>query len=215
MSIANFLSGTKTLDRKKSDYNGELTVVRDIAWGTYIKAGGLPQSGGLARKIWEKPLKKITNYQLLISNILILGFGGGGVVEIMRKNWPKAKITGVDIDPVIVDLGKKYIGWDEKGVNVLIKDAWEFVNKSYELHKYNLILVDTYNGSTFPAKFAKTEFVRKLKKILDREGVVIFNRLYGAHDRGQADEFGEILDKEFTQVERLYPVANIMFVCRE
>ncbi len=215
MSIANFLSGTKILDKRESRYNGELTVIRDIAWGTYIKAGGLPQSGGLARKIWEKPLKQISNYQLPISNILILGLGGGGIIELLKKYWPDARITGVDIDQNIVELGKKYIKWDEEKVYIVIEDAQTFLDTKTKTSKskYDLIIVDTYNGSTFPAKFTKLRFIQTLKVVMSKKGKVIINRLYGSVDRDQASKFGEMLETEFDSVERLYPVANIMFIC--
>ncbi|MFC1649784.1 spermidine synthase [Patescibacteria group bacterium] len=220
MSVTDLLSGFRIIDRKQSKYSGELTVVKDVAWGTYIKAGGLPQSGGLARKIWKKPLERVKNYDLRVEKILILGFGGGGMVGLIKKHWPDSRITGVDIDPAIVELGRKYIKWDSNNVEVAIEDGEKFVNNiTTQQHplpntnKYDLVLVDTYYGATFPEKFKKAGFTRRVKKVLNKNGVAVFNRLYGSEDRVRADKFGRMLEKNFKSVESLQPVANIMFIC--
>ena len=69
--LFDFLTGTKILEEVDSPINGRLTVVQDLAWGVYIKAGGLTQSGGVAKKVWETTLKRIKNQELF-------DFGVGG-----------------------------------------------------------------------------------------------------------------------------------------
>ena len=54
-----FLTGIKILEEVESLINGKLAVVRDLAWGTYIKGGGLTQSGGVAEKVWKTSLKEV------------------------------------------------------------------------------------------------------------------------------------------------------------
>lgn len=206
----NILAGQVTLEERVSDYNGPLTVVGDIFYGTYIKGGGLPQSGGLAEIIWRNTLNKITSSKKQVTDALILGLGGGGIAKILRKNYPEIKITGVDIDPVIVDLGKKYLKLDEQNVDIKIQDVNEFKTTK----KYDLVCVDTYQGDQFPEEFATEEFAKKVKSFLHKDGIAIFNRLYGPEDRKIALEHEKVLEKVFASVERNYPEANIMFVCK-
>jgi len=205
----NILEGRIAVEKRKSKFNGELTVVKDIFYGTYIMGGGLPQSGGLAEIIWKNTLSKIKKTNSDIKSCLILGLGGGGIAKIARKNWPEVKITGVDIDPVIVELGKKYLKLGKQNVEIKIQD----VNKFKTSKKYDLVCVDTYQGDQFPKEFATVEFAKKVKKLLSKNGVAVFNRLYGPEDRRIAHEHEKKLEKVFASVERNYPEANVMFVC--
>lgn len=211
MRNTNLLSGRLVLVRVSSKINGELTVVRDLAYGTYIRGGGLPQSGGLAEIIWKSTLSRIRNSQFAINNCLIVGLGGGSIAKLIRKNWPEAKITGVDIDPIIVELGKKYMNLDESSVEIHIQDAEDFIKKQNQ--KYDLICFDTYVQQDFPKKFESVYFIDQVKALLSKGGVAIFNRLYGPRERDLAVKFEKVLQKVFSKVERLYPEANIMFVC--
>lgn len=214
MSISNLLEGRVEIARVHSDINGELTVIRDLTYGTYIRGGGLPQSGGLAEIIWKSTLSKITNSKLLITNCLIVGLGGGSIAKLVRKNWPQAKITGVDIDPVIIELGKKYMKLEKQDVNIIIGDAYRLIaNDQLPMTNFDLICFDTYVQQDFPKKFESVQLIKQVKKLLSRDGVAVFNRLYGPKERDSAVKFEKVLMKVFDKVERLYPEANIMFVC--
>lgn len=194
--------GTKILEEKESKFNGKLRVVRTWGMGTYIQAGGLTQSGGIVESIWKSTLVKVKKLQPEIKNVLILGLGGGTVAKLIKKNWKDAKITGVDIDPVIVGLGKKYLGLKESEVDIKIQDAGRGVKGSFDL-----VIVDLYQGDKFPKKFGDELFLKRLAK----SKLVVFNRLYFKEKKNEAEEFGEKLKKFFKKVDRYYPEANIMF----
>lgn len=196
--------GTKILEEQKSKYNGDLKVVRSLGLGTYIQSDGLTQSGGIVESIWKSTLRKIKSAKTQINDCLILGLGGGTVVKLIRKYWPEANITGVDIDPVIVELGKKYLGLNESDVDIKIGDASKFTKE-----KYDLVIVDLYNGYNFPKKFEDDYFLKSLTK----NNLVIINRLYFGDKRPLAVKFGLKLQKIFKGVEYYYPEANLMFLC--
>jgi spermidine synthase len=207
--IANFLGGVRILEERQSRVNGKLTVVRDFAWGTYIQVKGLTQSGGVVKTVWQFTLKKLSQEE--IQNCLILGLGGGTNAKLVRKFWSKAEITGIEINPLFIELGRKYLGLDKTKVKIKIRDAFDFVKKDKQ--KYDLILVDTYVGDKFPEKFASEEFFRDLKKIVSPQGRIVFNRLYYGEKRPEAMKFSKRLEKAFPKVEAIYPEANVMFIC--
>ncbi len=221
--ITNFLTGTKILEERISKYNGQLTVVRDISWGTYIKsslsagkASGLTQSGGVLEMIWKQALKRISNYQLTINNCLILGLGGGSIAKLLRQTYPNIKITGVDIDPIMVELGKKYLDLDKQNINIIIQDAFEFVsNYQLRINNYELICIDLYNGDKFPEKFEDERFLKLILKLLPKGGLVVFNRLYYGEKRDEAHRFYKTLESIFTEIEIIFPEANVMYVCKK
>jgi spermidine synthase len=206
--------GTKILEERESKYNGQLKAVRSLGFGTYIQAGGLTQSGGIVESIWRSTLKKINVKKLNAKSVLILGLGGGTVAKLIKKNWPESKITGVDIDPIIIELGKKYLGLDPDGLKIIIGDALGIIqNSKFKIQKFDLIVVDLYNGDKYPEKFDTENYIHLVRSLLAREGVAIFNRLYYNDKRPQAVKFGNKLKKIFYKVEWFYPEANLMFVC--
>lgn len=212
--LTGFLSGMRILEEVESPINGKLTVIRDLTFGTYIHGGGIPQSGGLAQSIWKKPLKNVHQSPVTVHQSLILGLGGGGIAKLVRKNWPDAKITGVDIDPVIIDLGKKYMGLAKLDVDIKIQDAYEFcTNQSLVTNHYDLICVDLYIGQEYPKKFETEKFIKSINRLIGSGGVAVFNRLYYDQKRTPAVKFLKLLEKIFPKVEVVYPEANIMFIC--
>jgi len=194
--------GTKILSVRRSKFNGDLKVVRSFGLGTYIQAGGLTQSGGIVESIWKSTLKKIKSKE--IEKVLILGLGGGTVAKLTRKYWPDAEVMGIDIDPVMVELGEKYLGLGETNVKIKIQDAGKPISG-----KFDLVIVDLYQGDKFPKKFEDEKFL----KSLTRNKLVIFNRLYYGDKRPEAVKFGLKLQKIFKKVEYYYPEANLMFLC--
>lgn len=193
----------KVLEEVDSKINGKIKVVRTLGMGTYFQVDGLTQSGGIINEIWHGIFRKLKIQKTKVQNCLILGLGGGTVAKLIHKNWPEAKITGVDLDLVIVELGKKYLGLDEFPVNVRIEDASEFKSK------YDLVIVDLYIGREFPTKFTSDTFLKKLSK----NNLVIFNRLYFGDKKEEAIAFGEKLKNFFSKVKIVRPVANVLFIC--
>jgi spermidine synthase len=194
--------GTKILEEVNSKFNGNLRVVKSFGLGTYIQSDGLTQSGGVVETFWKQTLKKVQKTNPNFKNTLVLGLGGGTVTKLIRKIWPNAKITGVDIDPLIVELGRKYL--DLEADKIYIKDA-----NGFDTRGYDLVIVDLYQGDRFPEKFQKDKFLKSLSK----NKLVIFNRLYYKDKKIEAQEFGEKLKKFFKKVEYFYPVTNLMFIC--
>jgi spermidine synthase len=206
--------GTKILEERKSKINGEIKVIRALGLGTYIQAGNLTQSGGIIESMWKQTLKKVRARGLEVKRCLILGLGGGTVVKLIHKNWPNAKIVGVDIDPVIVDLGKKYLRLDISKVDVKIADAYRFTKLQALTSKtYDLVVVDLYNGDQFPKKFGSQSYIQVVRSLLAESGVAVFNRLYYKDKKIEAENFGKKLKKVFTNIEEYYPLVNLMFVC--
>jgi spermidine synthase len=196
--------GVKILEEVKSLVNGKIRVVRSLGFGTYLQAGGITQSGGVVEEIWQKTLRQVKKQKTEIKNCLILGLGGGTAAKLVRKYWPEAKITGVEIDLVMVELGRKYLGLETSRVKIIIADAFGFDSSGYDL-----VIVDVYRGDEFPKKFESEKFLWKLTK----NKLAIFNRLYYGEKRSEAIKFGERLEKIFPKVEYFYPQANLMFLC--
>jgi len=189
--------GTKILETRSSKYNGDVKVLKTWGMGTYIQCNGLTQSGGIVEQIWKSTLKKIKSNDF--NKILILGLGGGTLAKLLRKKYPSAKITGVEIDPIMIELGKKYLRLDDFNVDIKIQDA-----DSFKLKGYDLVIIDTYLGD---------KYVDLFNKDLLESKVVVFNRLFYGNKKKEALKFGKKLERLFKKVDVYYPTANLMYIC--
>lgn len=208
--------GTKILEERESKFNGHLKVSRSLGFGTYIQAEGLTQSGGIVETIWRSTIRKVKGKRLKVKNCLILGLGGGTVAKLVRKNWPEAKITGVDIDPVMIELGKKYLKLNDYKVKIIVGDVANLPNlPQFPNQKFDLIFVDLYNGEEFPEKFETENYIQLMRTVLSSRGITVFNRTYYGDKRPKAVKFGNKLKNVFAKVEWYYPEANLMFICSD
>lgn len=198
--------GTRILEERTSRYNGKIQVVRSLGFGTYVQVEGLTQSGGVVYGIWQSVFRKIKKQKLNIKNCLILGLGGGSAAKLVRKYWPEAKITGVEIDSVMVELGIRYLGLGDSRIKTIIGNAFNYPLSAV---RYDLVIVDLYCGDRFPGKFETEKFLKKLTK----NRLVLFSRLYFGEKRKEAVKFGSKLEKIFKKVEWFYPQANLMLFC--
>ena len=131
----------KVIEEANSEINGKVTVLRDMVLGTFIRVDGLTQSGSVIYDVWEQTLKEVKKLKPSVKKCLILGLGGGSAAKLVNMFWPDAKITGVDVDPVIVELGKKHMGLGKIPIEIVICDGGKFVNKEVMTTKvYDLIL---------------------------------------------------------------------------
>lgn len=202
------------VEEVESEYNGTIQVVRDFS-GVRILAGGVSQSGWLVKSVWNSALRKIKQYLPEAGDVLILGLGGGSVAGLVQNYWSKANVTGVDIDPVMVDLGRKYLGLGNVArLDVVIGDASRWVKKSAkDKCSFNLILVDLYEGGEMPKQFKTDKFIKDLVKICKKGGAITFNHLYSGGEREDAHAFEKALRGLFPTIIRVYPEANVVYVC--
>lgn len=204
--------GSKVIKTVDSKINGKVEVIKSLAFGTYITVGGLTQSGGIVYEIWKKTLRKVKRQKKEIKNCLILGLGGGSVSDLISKFWPTVKIIGVEIDPMMADLGKEFL--DLKNTNIKISDAFNYcLTAIKQKEKYDLVVVDLYVGDKFPDKFDSLKFVNLTKKILSEDGIIIFNKLYYREKRKESLDFAKKVEEVYKNVEYFYPEANLMLIC--
>lgn len=212
MKILNFLTGN-VVEKRNSPINGKIQVIK--RGGDYrLEVGGLLQSGGMVKKIWQVGLKKI-NHE--VKNCLILGLGGGTTAQLVAGKWPKAKITGIEIDPVMIDLAKKYFALDQiPNLEIIQADAFSWL-PGYIMYKryirYTQVIVDLYVGDKFPKEAEGEEFLKNLKKVLTASGTIIFNRLFWGEKKKEAKNFVKKLEKHFPKISLKRTPCNLLIFC--
>jgi len=77
--------------------------------------------------------------------VLILGLGGGSAARVARALAPRARITGVEIDPGVVRAARRWFDLDGLGVDVVRDDARRYLERTQR--RFDVILDDVFVGS--------------------------------------------------------------------
>ena len=112
-----------------------------------------------------------------MDHILLLGVAGGSVIKTLVDEIEyKGKITGVEIDPDMIQIANQYFELDKiKQLEIVIDDAFEFVLKSKE--KYDLIIIDIFEDIKMPNFLFESFFSGHVCSLLKSRGFVLFNTM--------------------------------------
>lgn len=116
-----------------------------------------------------------------ITDIAIIGLAAGTTARDAAAVFPNAVIDGIEIDPKIVEAGRKYFDMNEPNLNVIVQDGrWAIKNSA---KKYDIISVDAYRPPYIPWHMTTQEFFQTLKDHLKEDGVVVINIGRSSNDR--------------------------------
>ena len=111
-----------------------------------------------------------------VESALFIGAGAFGMPENVSRDFPDAKVDVVEIDPQVIEVGKKFFKLNEHPkVAAHAADARRFLNLAGD-QKWDLIFGDAYNGRhAIPSHLATQEFFKQIVDHLTPDGVYIMN----------------------------------------
>lgn len=149
--------------------NGELVL--DSANTNY--------SYGSLQRILRLGLKTIGFDKIIkMNHVLILGVAGGSVVKTLVDEIKfQGRITGVEIDPKIIQVANDYFKLNEiEQLEIVIDDAFEFVLRTKE--KYDLIIIDVFQDTKMPNFLYESYFINQICFLLKSKGFVLLIRCF-------------------------------------
>jgi spermidine synthase len=193
----------KILYKGFSPYNGEIKVI-EYRDQRRLLASGFAQSRTLGKDgksefYWDSFIEELPALKPN-AKVLILGLGAGTSALQLRKRYPEVEIDGVEIDPLIIELAKKYFDLDQAQVKIIQADAKNFVMETRL--QYDVIFVDVFNGGEVPSFVLKADFFEKLKTTLSREGAVVLNKIY--ESREEAGSVKDFFEKYFKLIQETH-----------
>jgi spermidine synthase len=113
-----------------------------------------------------------------LRRILLIGLGGGTGPKQLTRYYGDTTIDVVEIDPLIVELSKKFFEVRESDrLRIHVADGRTFLSRSNE--KWDLILVDAYTtnryGATIPPNLVTKEFFTEVAHHLTDGGILHFH----------------------------------------
>jgi spermidine synthase len=103
----------------------------------------------------------------------ILGNAAGTTARAYGHFFPDTSIDGVDIDPELARIGRRWFGMNNPRLRVHDEDARPFMRRTKA--RYDAIVLDTYRQPYIPFYLTTREFFRLCRDRLAPGGVVIVN----------------------------------------
>lgn len=132
-------------------------------------------------------------------NMLVLGVGAADILDVVPADL---EVDLVELDPKVVDLGKKYFDIPySQNHNLIIDDARHFIrhaNKSYDL-----ILFDLGLGNALPEYMFTREAFGWLRQALTSDGLMILNI------EGQKEPKDDLIVSIFKTGRTVFPGARL------
>lgn len=153
----------------------------EVTWNNgelVIDSKNTNYSYGSLQRILRKGLKYIGFERIKkFDNVLLLGVAGGSVIKTLVEEIKfKGKITGVEIDPAMIEVANTYFKLNEiPNLNIVIDDAFEFVLKTKET--YDLIIIDVFQDTTMPNFLFEDFFINRVNFLLRKDGFILFNTM--------------------------------------
>jgi len=108
------------------------------------------------------------------NDVLFVGLGGASMPKFFRRYYPEANVDIAEIDPMIVEVAKKYFAFSEDPkMKVYVKDGRVFLAKSEK--KYDVIVLDAYNTDSIPFHLTTKEFFEEVRRHVKPDGAVVSN----------------------------------------
>ncbi|MFB3818393.1 MAG: spermidine synthase [Candidatus Methylomirabilales bacterium] len=104
---------------------------------------------------------------------LLLGVGGGTLAHLLVRRNPAVRLLGVDNDPEVVAFAQQHFGLQLPNLEVVIADAFAFVDACRE--RFDYVAVDLFTGHTFHRGVLARPFLRRLRELLAPGGEIAIN----------------------------------------
>jgi len=112
-----------------------------------------------------------------IRRVLVLGVGGGAVIQQLRRFIEPDSIVGIELSATHLYLAKRFFGVRGNDVELVRADAVDWVNQ-YRGPVFDIVIDDLFghaDGETQRSVFADPAWVSSLSRCLSSDGMIVCN----------------------------------------
>jgi len=133
-----------------------------------------------------------------LHRVAIIGLAAGTIAHQFTKVYGQVSIDGVEIDPSIVDVGRKYFAMNEPNLHVHIQDGRTYLETTQA--QYDVVAIDAFQQPYIPFQLTTREFFSTIRSHLSSTGVVALNTAHTPHDYRLVQAFVNTMSKVFPSV---------------
>lgn len=203
-----FLFGSTLVYKTSSSYQNIYVTERSIYEGSEGKFRllqfsvdgiqgimNLEQPQSLAASYSRITVDLIDHYVSDFTKGFIIGHGIGTV----SSHYSHKHMLTAEIDPLVIEVSKKYFG--HTGKNVLVGDGQALL-KNQEAQSQDIIFLDAYSGSEIPSHLTTKEFFTLTNEKLSDQGILIINYIGKINN----DKFLHTL---YARISEIFPYVKL------
>lgn len=161
------------IEEARSEASGRLEISLENG-RKVLNAPHSNYSFGRLHRVFQEALNYFEFPAAALSPALILGYGGGSLSTILSKDfYYQGPITGVELDPQVIDLARRHFPESFGQVDLKICDAWEFLFECRE--RYAHIFIDLFVDDMVPPSIRSERFIKLVASVIEPAGEVYHN----------------------------------------
>ncbi|MCP1995840.1 spermidine synthase [Flavobacterium sp. HSC-61S13] len=209
--IARFLSFFIPVTIKK--FPSKINSTLEVTWNNGKLVLDTPHTNysyGNLQKILRRGLRAIGFTKVKqLDSVLILGLGAGSVIDTLRNEIGYTnKITSIELDPAVIEVGKKFFQLDQfDNHDIITVDVFEFALKN--TRQYDLIILDIFQDADMPNFLFEKYFIDHLKRMFAVGSTLLFNTIaLNSQQNARNTAYIEHFDRDEYHVKRLSKIQN-------
>jgi len=133
--------------------------------------------------------------------LAVIGLAGGTVARQYTAVYGAVPIDGVEIDPAILEVARRYFGLDEPNVRAIAEDGRYFL--AHSPSRYDVVALDAYRTPYIPWHLTTREFFLLVREHLTDDGVLAINVGHTGVDHALSEALADTVHTVFPSVYRV------------
>lgn len=109
------------------------------------------------------------------ARVLVIGLAAGTVSSLWTDVYGPAPITGVELDPAILEVGREWFAMDRPNLTAVAADGRQWLSRQAPSEVWDVVLVDAYRVPYIPFHLTTVEWFALVDDHLAPNGVVAMN----------------------------------------
>lgn len=136
-----------------------------------------------------------------VNSMAIIGLAAGTSARQATEVFGPIPIDGYEIDPEIIEVGKRYFEMDMPNLNAIAQDGrWGLEHSS---RQYTIIGVDAYRPPYIPWHLTTQEFFQAVFEHLEDDGVMVVNV-------GRSPDDRSLINALVGTIQAVFPTVHVM-----
>lgn len=131
---------------------------------------------------YTKKMMAFLLFQPRPKRVLIVGLGGGSLAKFCHRHLPRARITAVEIDPLVIAMGEAFCLPRDERLTIVQGDAADYLPLSEA--DTDVLLLDGFDAEGISSRLNQPTFYQAARRRLRPGGVLVAN-LAGSKDHWQ------------------------------
>ena len=153
--------------------------VRVLHFGTAARQSCMTLADPLHLGVtYEQVMMSLLLFKPAPARVLLIGLGGGSIARFLLQHCEHARIDVVELRPLVVEVARKHFSLpDDPRLEVSIGCGARHVavRHAAERGRYDVILVDAYQGGGMAPEVSSAEFFSHCRSLLKDDGLLAIN----------------------------------------